>query len=182
MKRWWKRSRPLPELVVETAVVDVKSGDPIDGSIRHLREDLVSLDERLAVSMDQLLSELSAIRDELDKKNDPLVEVFPDIEVPQSPDEEYAIYLRYFVLDVNVSKASGEALNVRIIGQLQDDTYAWVNEEHRVCGVISRDKFDDEIPMPDDTFRARIVSYPWGHVVENVFPKSLRSIVAASFK
>lgn len=175
MKRWWKRSRPLPELVVETAVVDVKSEDPIDGSIRHLREDLVSLDERLAVSMDQLLSELSAIRDELDKKNDPVVEVFPDIEVPQSPDEEYAIYLRYFVLDVNVSKASGEALNVRIIGQLQDDTYAWVNEEHRVCGVISRDKFDDEIPMPDDTFRARIVSYPWGHVVENVFPKSLRS-------
>lgn len=175
MKRWWKRSRPLPEEVVETAAVDVTAKDPLDEPIRELRESLVSLDERLVFSMDQLLSELSAIRDELVKKNDPVVDVFPDIDVPRSPDEEYALYLRYCVLDHNVSKANGEALNVRIIGQLQDDTYAWVNEEHRVCGVISRDKFDDEIPMPDDTFRARIVSYPWGHVVENVFPKSLRS-------
>lgn len=175
MRRWWKRPQARPDTVVETTAVAVSSQDLIDGSIRELREGLVSLGERLAVSMDQLMSELSAIRDDLEKTTEPLMDVFPDIDVPQSPDEEYATYLHYFVLDDNVSKANGEALDVRVIGQLQDNTYAWVNEARRVCGVVTRDSFGDDIPMPDDTFRARIVSYPWGHVVENVFPRSLRS-------
>lgn len=175
MRRWWKKPRPQPDMVVETTAVEVSTEDPVDDSIRELREGLVSLGERLAVSMDQLMSELSAIRDDLEKNTEPVVDVFPDIDVPQSPDEEYAAYLHYFVLDDNVSKANGDALDVRIIGQLQDNTYAWVNEARRVCGVVSRDSFGDDIPMPDDTFRARIVSYPWGHVVQNVFPRSLRS-------
>jgi len=175
MKRWWGKRGVRPKMETMTEIFDASITEEKIDRLEELQTDIASLDERVTLAMEQMMSELSAIRYDLEKSAPVLSDVFPSIDEPRTPDEEYATYLRNLVIDNNVSKANGEALDVRIIGQLQDDSYAWVNEERRVCGVVTRDSFGDDIPMPDDTFRARIVSYPWGHVVQNVFPRSLRS-------
>lgn len=104
-----------------------------------------------------------------------------DIE-PTDPDERYAAIIKDYVGLAPSSKANGEFMNLTVIGRLKDKSVAWVNDDLKTFGVIPESRLSeigDEIPLPDDLLRARVVSYPWGHVVAAVLPTALTSLFAA---
>lgn len=94
-------------------------------------------------------------------------------------DQQYAKIMSAFVGQRPTSKAGGELIDIMILGELLDGSIAWVNEKLTAFGQMHPEMLGDELPMPDDRLRARVTSYPWGHVVTAVAPKSLtRSLQA----
>lgn len=175
MGRWWRRGEKSgPEAMVEaedpveTNVVPTEVLTVIGTMVAELGDDL-------RTRMDHLALRIEALSLEMEKIAPPSYEMPDEAEGSDTPDQEYARYLRYFVLDGNVSKVTGDIVEVRVIGRLMDGTYAWVNEEWRVCGIVTSEQLSGGTPFPDDTFRARVVSHSWGHVVESVMPNSLRN-------
>ena len=176
---WWRRKKSgQSPMEIQSESSDPSNAVPLPPEIpdpnRERFERLEEISTDLIRRLDDLSSSLERLRFELDDRLPQPIETFQFEEGSDAPDDEYAQYLHYFVLDENVSKINGELLEVQIIGQLLDGSFAWVNEERRVCGVVTQSQLGDVSPFPDDRFRARIVSYPWGHIVETVVPGSLR--------
>ncbi|MFM9038056.1 MAG: hypothetical protein ACKOJ9_10300, partial [Actinomycetota bacterium] len=175
MNRWWQRRKRNPEstdvllLSESTPVAEV----PIEPSPEEVLLERIELaTEDLMRRIDDLALALDHLRFEFDERLPAPIELYEFDEEAESPDEEYALYLQYFVRDGKISRLSGEILELQIIGQLRDGSFVWVNESRRVCGVVTLQELGDRVPFPDDRFRARIVSYPWGHVIEAVAPNS----------
>ena len=97
----------------------------------------------------------------------------------ENPDERFAGIIRRYVGLAPSSSVSGELVELTAVGRLKNGAIAWFNEERSMFGTVTRDQLGEMEPETDDRFRARVVSYPWGHVILGVVPQSLVSPYAA---
>ena len=106
----------------------------------------------------------------------PVVQTEPEPSFDEdNPDERYAAVIREFVGRAPTSAVSGNMVEVTVIGRLKNGAIAWFNESLSMFGTVTKDLLGEMEPQTDDRFRARVVSYPWGHVVAAVVPYSLVS-------
>lgn len=193
-------SRPDPhiaemreQIAQLTQVVSELSRDKADPppSPASSVDDLPSLDQLARSVADQMstVDEIPSASPVLDTKQHPTSTVgikeavdedIVDIE-PTDPDDRYAAIIKEYVGLAPSSKANGEFMNLTVVGRLRDKSLAWVNDELKTFGVIPESRLSeigDEVPLPDDILRGRVVSYPWGHAVAAIVPTALTSLFA----
>lgn len=149
-------------------------------------ETKTSVNARDTLGTEQILAKLEALGAQLDATpsqpppapvaSAPAATVVEDLGLdPDKIDDRFAMIIRDFVGRAPSSKVSGVLVDVTILGPLRNGAIAWVNQDLRIWGTLSRELLGDMDPQIDDTVRALVVSYPWGHLVNAVVPFSLVS-------
>ena len=170
---------PMPNFVPDNDI-----GPTIDRQTKRIASLLDAVVARIESIFESRLDKaLSDLKESIESIPEPITVPAPPVEEPEteiqfnldSIDERYASTIRRLVGLAPATAVNGQLIDLTVIGELKSGDIAWVNEEAQCFGTVGRNLLGEMTPWPDDKFRARVVSYPWGHVVLAVLPNSLSS-------
>lgn len=90
-------------------------------------------------------------------------------------DEQFAAFTARHLGKASPTATIGEIVDVTVIGELRNGLLAWVNPDRHLYGTVPMSDLHGMTPLPDDRIRARVASYPWGHILVGIVPNSLSS-------
>ena len=149
--------------------------DPLVVEENVLQKSILDLQDEITTQFIDVRNEINLLSSHLAQMTQPGYDTIDEDAYSETPDAEYAAYLRRFLEFGEVTNLQGKIIALTVIGTLRDGSLAWFNENVRACGVVSTEKLVGMKPLPDDTLRAKVVSHIWGHLVESVVPGSLQS-------